>query len=77
MRNLFIMIFLLTSCYDGEINGRKYKLKWNCVKSHVAHGLRPVSTGKVMTVIPYTRTVCDSGYYDTIFQLQSNKEAKR
>ena len=67
MKQILITICLFTSCYDGEINGRKYQLEWNCVKTHLANGVRMMPCGKMMILTPYTYSVCDTVYYDTIW----------
>jgi hypothetical protein len=64
---ILVLICLFTSCYDGEINGRKYQLEWNCVESHLLYGTRIVPCGKIMISQPYTYSICDTGYYDTIW----------
>lgn len=68
MKYLIIFIIILSSCWDGEKNGKRFCLEFNCVKSHMAHGIRFIPCGKAMIAQPYTYFICDGGYYDTIWE---------
>lgn len=61
-----VVILILASCrYDGKINGRKYKLKKECLEKYVVMETRMV--GKSMVIIP--RYPCKKyGRIDTIWQ---------
>lgn len=60
---------LFASCWDGEINGRKYKLRTPCIKSHTETHLHPTLIGKSVMVIQRTDEVCDCyGKTDTIWK---------
>ena len=60
---------LFASCWDGEINGRKYKLITPCIKSHTETHMRPVIIGKSIMQISQTDEVCDCyGKTDTIWK---------
>lgn len=60
------MIISVTSCnYDGKINGRKYKLKKQCLESWTR--MEPRMVGKTMVMIPHKH--CKTyGRIDTIWQ---------
>jgi hypothetical protein len=70
VKKLFI-ILLFASCWDGEINGRKYRLETPCIKSHTETYLQPMHIGKTTTLQLRTKEVCDEyGKTDTIWQKQ-------
>jgi hypothetical protein len=72
MKRLFI-ILLFASCWDGEINGRKYKLETPCIESHIETHTILMSNGKYMYPVATTSTVCDCyGATDTIWQKPKN-----
>ena len=64
---LIVISIIGISCSDGEINGKPYKTKWVCTKSHRVNTTRIQNVGKSIMILPYTYDKCDSGYYDTIF----------
>lgn len=65
-----IIILLFSSCYDGEINGRKYKIKENCTKSHTEIYFIPIINGTTITQTIQPRVVCDEYRIDTIWKNQ-------
>lgn len=68
MKKLLILL-LFSSCWDGEINGRKYRLKTPCIKDHVE--LRPMAmmVGKAVTTTLHPVVICDCyGATDTIWK---------
>ena len=66
--SISILLGLLTSCYDGEVNGRKFYLKKTCIKSHIENGTRPQLLGKVWVQMPTDYEVCDKYKTDTIWE---------
>jgi hypothetical protein len=64
-----LIIFLFTSCWDGEVNGRKYRLNTPCIKSHTVIYTTPIIIGKSVMATTQTKQVCDEyGKTDTIWQ---------
>ena len=66
--SISILLGLLTSCYDGEVNGRKFYLKKTCIKSHIEKVTRPQLAGKVWLPVHYSNEVCDKYKTDTIWE---------
>jgi hypothetical protein len=65
---LLSIILLFTSCWDGEINGKRYKIKWVCTSSHPVMYTTLQSVGKATIPVQHVIYECDEGYYDTIFE---------
>jgi hypothetical protein len=65
--SISILLGLFTSCYDGEINGRKYYLKKTCIKSHIENVTIP-HVGEVWIQMPTDYEVCDKYKTDTIWE---------
>lgn len=65
-----VLILLISSCWDGKVNGKKYKLEWHCTQSHLNYSIRLVPCGKMVVTQPYTYNVCDKGYYDTFWEIK-------
>lgn len=65
--SLIFLCIIFTSCYDGQVNGRKYCLQKTCIKSHNVTGMRLVLIGKLWTNLPYQHIVCDKYKIDTIW----------
>lgn len=69
MKKVFalLIVLLLISCdsWDGEVNGRRYKLVQDCLSSHDETQLLYINNQ--VTVI--THTVCDEyGPIDTVWE---------
>lgn len=61
----FVILSLTACSYDGKINGRKYKLKKECLEKYLVMEVRMV--GKSMQIIP--RYPCKRyGRIDTIWK---------
>lgn len=71
--SIIILIGLFTSCYDGELNGKRYNLKRTCIESHSEHGMRLVLIGKMWTSLPYSMEVCDKYRMDTIWEASKTR----
>ena len=64
-----LIIFLFCSCWDGEINGVKYKLRTPCIESHTEMYIDNIYINNQIHQQPRFRTVCDCyGKTDTIWQ---------
>lgn len=75
-----IIILLFSSCWDGEVNGVKYRLKKNCAKGHQESYVTQMIAGKTSMPVVRTRFVCDCyGETDTIWQNKQlwQKEVER
>lgn len=66
--SVIILCVLFTSCYDGEVNGRRYDLKKTCIKSHIEQGTRLQPVGKAWAYMSYSEEVCDKYKTDTIWE---------
>lgn len=66
--SIIILLGLFTSCYDGVVNGRRYKLKKTCIKSHIEKGTRLQLVGKVWLQVPSSDEICDKYKTDTIWE---------
>jgi len=65
-----LIIVLFASCWDGEINGRKYKLHTPCIKSHTEMYIENTYINKQLYTQPRFREICDCyGETDTIWKL--------
>jgi len=71
--SISILLGLLTGCYDGEINGRKYYLKKTCIKSHIEKGTKLQLVGKVWLQVPSSNEVCDKYKTDTIWEASKTR----
>lgn len=71
--SISILLGLLTSCYDGEVNGRKFYLKKTCIKSHIEEVTRPQLAGKVWLQVHYSNEVCDKYKTDTIWEASKTR----
>lgn len=68
MKKLCI-ILLFASCWDGEVNGRKYRLDTPCIKSHTILIPEVRRIGNTNHVITTPKRICDVyGKTDTIWQ---------
>jgi hypothetical protein len=66
--SISILLGLFTSCYDGVVNGRRYKLKNTCVKSHIERGTRLTLVGKLWLQVPSSDEICEKYKTDTIWE---------
>lgn len=63
---LVLLLILFSSCWETLPDGRKYMLLKHCVKSHEETSIKynPALEAPELS----TETICDSGYYDTIWK---------
>lgn len=64
-----LVIILFSSCWDGEINGVKYKLHKPCIEEHTEMYIENIYINNQLYPQTKFRTVCDCyGETDTIWQ---------
>jgi hypothetical protein len=77
MRILIISLLCisLSSCnkWDGEINGKKYRLDYICTHSHIVTTTGVSFFGNQMSTGVYLTNVCDAYRLDTVWQKTKNK----
>lgn len=70
MKKALLSIFtalLLSSCYNGKVKGRKFKLEQKCITSHLEAVTDIMAiNGKLLPVVRLVN-VCDSVKIDTIW----------
>jgi hypothetical protein len=64
-----LILFLFTSCWDGEINGKKYKLHTPCIESHIEIYIENTYINNQLYTQHRFREICDCyGKTDTIWK---------
>ena len=69
-----IIILFFTSCWNGKINGRKYKTNTPCIKSHTEMYIENMYIDNQLYTQPRFRNICDCyGKTDTIWEQKTDK----
>ena len=71
MRVILLFVLLsLTSCWETLPDGRKYRLNKHCLKSHESEytTVEYDAALDIPKMVTKTETICDSGYFDTIWK---------
>jgi hypothetical protein len=73
MKKLIVLLFIaigLTSCWQTTPDGRKYKIRYNCISGHYETETVPYyDVALKMTLIrTETNWHCDYGYIDTVWK---------